>query len=191
MQKMASFEFLDELKESRMFRGIAGLRGQRAHELGRVLYVAMLSLELARQYDQRRSQMYAYKTLQFNDFDKMRNGSTDVANLVSVLSNQNDYAERIEVNFDVHAPALQLQSYMQRLRMGISAPSLDRQFFLNLEYALDIGDSVLYGIRRVILDWRRSNSWEKRSAVNNLRRELQRHAMLLDIVELLPNELDL
>lgn len=174
-----------------MFRGIAGLRGQRAHELGRVLYVAMLSLELARQYDQRRSQMYAYKTLQFNDFDKMRNGSTDVANLVSVLSNQNDYAERIEVNFDVHAPALQLQSYMQRLRMGISAPSLDRQFFLNLEYALDIGDSVLYGIRRVILDWRRSNSWEKRSAVNNLRRELQRHAMLLDIVELLPNELDL
>lgn len=188
---MASFEFLDELKESRMFRGIAGLRGQRAHELGRVLYVAMLSLELARQFDERRSQMYAYKTLQFNDFDKMRNGSTDVANLVSVLSNQNDYAERIEVNFDVHAPALQLQSYMQRLRMGISAPSLDRQFFLNLEYALDISDSVLYSIRRVVLDWRRSNKWEKRTAVNNLRRELQRHAMLLDIVELLPNELDL
>lgn len=174
-----------------MFRGPAGLRGQPAHQLGRVLYVAMLSLELIRQFDQRRSQLYAYKTLQFNDFDKMRNGSTDVANLVCVLSNQNDYAERIEVNFDVHAPSLQIHSYMQRMRMGTSAHTLDRQFFLNLEYALGIADSILWSIRRVVLDWDRSNGWEKRNAVNNLRRELQRHALLLDIVELLPNELDL
>lgn len=186
---MGKYEFLEELKESRMFRGVAGLRGQRAYELGRVLYVAMLGLELTRQFDERRSQMYAYRTLQYHDFDQMRNGTTDVANLVSVLSNQNDYAERIQVDFDVHAPALQLQSYMQRLRMGINSPSLDRQFFINLEYSLNISDSTLTGIRRVVLDWKRSNNWEKRTAVSNLRRELQRHAMLLDIVELL-NELD-
>lgn len=191
MQKMASFEFLDELKESRMFRGLPGLRGQKAHELARVLYVAMLSLEFIRQFNEQRSQMYAYRTLQFNDFDKMRNGSTDVANLVTVLSNQNDYAERIEVDFDVHAPSLQIHSYMQRLRMGIASPTLDRQFFLNLEHALDISDSTLTGIRRVVMDWTRSNRFEKRTAASNLRRELQRHALLLDIVDLLPKELDL
>lgn len=190
MLKMVKYEFLEEIKESRMFRGVAGLRGQRAYELGRVLYVAMLSLELIKQYDERRSQMYAYRTLQYHDFDKMRNGATDVANLVAVLSNQHEYQERIEVNFDVHAPSLQLQSYMQRLRMGISSLTLDRQFFLNLEHALGISDSTLTGIRRIVMDWKRSNRWEKQNAVSNLRRELQRHAMLLDITELLPNELD-
>lgn len=187
---MVKYQFIEEIKESRMFRGVAGLRGQRAYELGRVLYVAMLSLELIRQHDQRLSSMYAYRTLQYNDFDKMRNGTTDVANLVCVLSNQNDYAERIEVNFDVHAPTLQLQSYMQRLRMGLASPSLDRQFFINLEYALGISDSTLSGIRRVVLGWQHANRWEKQAAVSNLRRELQRHAMLLDIAELLPNELN-
>lgn len=187
---MVKYQFIEEIKESRMFRGVAGLRGQRAYELGRVLYVAMLSLELIRQHDQRLSSMYAYRTLQYNDFDKMRNGTTDVANLVCVLSNQSDYAERIEVNFDVHAPTLQLQSYMQRLRMGLASPSLDRQFFINLEYALGISDSTLSGIRRVVLGWQHGNRWEKQAAVSNLRRELQRHAMLLDITELLPNELN-
>ena len=80
---------------------------------------------------------------------------------------------------------------MQRLRMGIASPTLDRQFFLNLEYALSISDSTLTGIRRVVMDWTRSNRFEKRMAASNLRRELQRHALLLDIVDLLPKELDL
>lgn len=170
-----------------MFRGSAGLRGQKAHELGRVLYVALLSLELVRKTDEGAARAYAIRTLQFGDFDNMRMGTTDVANLICVLNNQSDYEEKIKVDFNVSAPILQISSYMQNLRQRYFSSGMTRQFFLNLESMLQINDSTLWQIRRTVIDWRRSTDMEKSMAVGFIRREIARHAMLLDIAELLPN----
>jgi len=180
-------EFIQDLKEARMFRGAGGLRGQSAHQLGKTLYVALLALELARKIDEYAVRNYAVKTLQFGDFDSMRMGTTDVANLVCILNNQSEYEEKIQVDFDVSAPMLQINSYMQNLKQRYFSSGMVRQFFLNLEAMLQINDSTLWSVRRTVIDWRRATDMEKRMAIDNIRREIHRHSLLLDIVELLPN----
>jgi hypothetical protein len=180
-------EFFTELKEARMFRGPAGLRGQHAWELARVFYVSLLALELVRQEDEEAARLYAYRSINFADYDHMRMGSTDLANLASVLSNQNDYEDRIQVDFDIYAPVLQVQSYLQGVRQKMRRHGLDRQFFITLENVLHIHDSTLWSIRRTVMDWNISSRMEKHMAVSNMRREIARHALLLDIAELLPN----
>jgi hypothetical protein len=45
----------------------------------------------------------------------------------------------------------------------------------------------LWSVRRTVIDWRRATDMEKRMAIDNIRREIHRHSLLLDIVELLPN----
>ena len=77
---------------------------------------------------------------------------------------------------------------MQRLRQGTDSPTLDRMFFMHLESFLHISDSTLWTVRRTVLDWDHANASEKHMAVSNMRREINRHALLLDIVELLPKQ---
>lgn len=188
MAKMArELEFFSELAEARLFRGPAGLRGHHAFELARILYVAMLALEMIRNEDEEAARLYAYRSVNFGDFDHMRMGSTDLANLALVLSNQHDFEERIQADFDIYAPALQIQSYLQGVRQKMRRHGLDRQFFITLENMLHIHDSTLWNVRRTVLDWKSSSLFEKRMAVSNMRREIARHALLLDIAELLPN----
>jgi hypothetical protein len=145
------------------------------------------SEELARKIDEYAVRNYAVKTLQFCDFDSMRMGTTDVANLVCILNNQSEYEEKIQVDFDVSAPMLQINSYMQNLKQRYFSSGMVRQFFLNLEAMLQINDSTLWSVRRTVIDWRRATDMEKRMAIDNIRREIHRHSLLLDIVELLPN----
>jgi hypothetical protein len=114
-------------------------------------------------------------------------GTTDVANLVCILNNQSEYEEKIQVDFDVSAPMLQINSYMQNLKQRYFSSGMVRQFFLNLEAMLQINDSTLWSVRRTVIDWRRATDMEKRMAIDNIRREIHRHSLLLDIVELLPN----
>lgn len=179
-------EFIQDLTETRMFRGPGGLRGHRADQLGHILYVALLSLELIRRTDETAARVYANKTLVFGDFDSMRLGTTDLANLVSVLTNQSDYDSKIQVNFDISAPVLQINSYMQNVKQRFFSSGMTRQFFLNLEAMLQINDSNLWSVRRTVIDWRISSPRDRAQAVYNLRREILRHALLLDIAELLP-----
>jgi hypothetical protein len=181
------FDFIkQELVEAKMFRTPVVLGGLSASDLARVLYMSLLSIELLRYDDESTARNYAAKTIQYGDFDHMRGSVTDVGNLMAVLSNQSDYEDRIKTNYDVSAPILQTKSYLRGVWQGSFQHGRDRQFFMNLENALNINDSSSYQVRRTVLDWNSANSSERHNALSNIRREFNRHATRLDILEILP-----
>ena len=57
---------------------------------------------------------------------------------------------------------------------------------MNIETMLGIHDATLAQVRRVVLDWKLHNENDRDFAMHNIRRELARHAVRLDLVEFLP-----
>jgi len=181
------YDFIQgELVESRLFRTPMGVEGKTAAELARVAYLILLSIEMIRQTDEPTAQWYSALTIQFGDFDSMRPGATDLANLLAVLSNQRKFEERIETNFDISAPVLQIKTYLRSVWQSNWWHGRDRQTFLNIEHMLNISDTMLSQIRRIVLDWDLSSPSERRGAMSNIRRELARHALRIDIIDYLP-----
>ena len=181
------YSFLhQELIESRLFRSPQGVDGRSVKDLARIAYLILLSVEMIRQVDEPTAQYYAALSIQFGDFDSMRVGATDLANLLSVLSNQHKFADRVKTDFDVSAPVLQIKTYLRSGWLGNWWHGRDRQSFINLEHMLDISDAMLSQIRRIVLDWDLSSRAEQRNAMSNIRRELARHALRIDIIDYLP-----
>ena len=181
------FSFIkQEIVESRMFRSPTGITGHNAKELARILYLALLCLELIRQHDESTASHYAAFTIQWGDFDHMRVSATDLANLICILSNQRSFADRIETNYDISAPVLQIKTYLRSVWQTQWYHGRDRQTFMNIEKMLDISDSTLAQVRRTVLDWDSHNHSEQANALSNIRRELAQHAIRLDIIDHLP-----
>jgi len=177
-----------ELVEARMFTGTASIGKHSLSELSRILYLNLLAVEILRYTDLDMAQHYANQTLQYGDFNHMRGSGTDLANLLAVISNQNDYDDRLEIDDKVVAPVLQTKSYLRGVWQlnPRGQHSRDRMFFMNIEAQLGINDSMLWSIRRGVLDWELLDSHERTRVLNNMRREIQRHAMRLDLAEYLP-----
>jgi hypothetical protein len=182
------FDFIkEEIFEARMFRTPVSVSGRTAADLARVLYVSLLAVELVRQIDERTAQHYAALTIQWGDFDHIRGSATDLANIIAVLSNQRDFEKYVEPNYDISAPVLQIKSYLRSVWQGYWFHGRDRQAFMNIETMLGISDSTLSQIRRIVLDWKLYEVNDHKTAVHNIRRELSRHAVRLDLIEFLPN----
>lgn len=180
-------EFIkSELIEARMFRMPISLEGHTAQDLAQTMYMALLAVELIRHSDEDTARTYCQRTIQFGDFDHMRGSATDLGNLMSVLSNQDKFEDRIKTNYDISAPLLQTKTYLRGVLTGSFQHGRDRQFFMNLETALNISNSIFWQVRRTILDWQLANTSERQAALSNIRRELLRHALRIDLLEFLP-----
>jgi hypothetical protein len=181
------FEFIkQELTEARMFRLPISLEGNNAHALARVLYLGLLSIELIRHFDEETARTYCYRTIQYGDFDHMRTSGTDVGNIIAVLGNQKDFEHRMIIDLAISAPLLQVNTYLRGVWLNTFQHGRDRQFFMNLESALGINESLFYQIRRTVVDWNLHSKNDHKAAISNIRRELMRHATRLDIIEFLP-----
>jgi hypothetical protein len=183
------FEFIkEEIVEARMFTGTASISKHSLSGLSRILYLNLLTLEILRYTDLSTAQHYANLTLQYGDFNHMRGSGTDLANLLAVLSNQSDYEDRLDIDDKIVAPVLQTKSYLRGVWQLTprGQHSRDRMFFMGIETQLGINDSMLWSIRRGVLDWEQLNSHERHQVLSNMRREIQRHAMRMDLAEYLP-----
>lgn len=174
--------FLNELSEARLFRYEEGTNGKRAVELGRLLFMSLLALEALRYLNESAARAYANQTLMYNDFDKMRPSTTDMANLIAVLSNQEDYRERIDVDTKISPPVLQIRRYLRNLTQRLETHAYDRSMLINAESALGINQSDLRQIRRVVGDWDRSDKTQQNLALRQLIRDFNHDAPLFDLL---------
>jgi hypothetical protein len=174
-------QFLQEITEARLFRYEDGVQGRTAKELAQLLYMAMLGLEALRYIDERAAREYANNTLRYNDFDKMRPSTTDLANLLAVLGNQDDYRDRIDVDASVSPPELQIKRYLRNMTQRLETHAYDRSMLLNAEGSLKINNSDLRQIRRVVGDWSRTDKTQQNLAYRQLVRDFTRYAPLFDL----------
>jgi hypothetical protein len=177
------FSFIQqELVEARLFPDAASLHGRSASDLGELLFASILTLEILRQEHESQAWAYAQKTLVFKDFDKMRSGGTDLANLIAVMTNQDHYSDDFKTNIRVYLPELQVKAYLRAF--STFTENQVRQFLLRLDTDLMIATSQLHQARRIVSNWKDTDSLHKSMAWSTLEREFTRHGKQMDIFQL-------
>lgn len=173
--------FLQELVEARMFRFPENLRGASAVTISRLLFAGILALEILRNENEYKAMEYVNHTMAFNDFDHMRSGATDLANLISIVSNQDQYLDDVKTKIGLYAPELQIKSHFRTYLSARYDSSRVRQFLLKLDEALMIAGSDMRQARRIVGDWSSASSFEQKMAWATLTRVFNAHGSQLDI----------
>jgi hypothetical protein len=176
------FEFIkQELTEARLFKYPENLEGRDARALGQLLFACLLTLEVLRYENESQAYNYAMKTLAFGDFDHMRSSSTDLANIISVMGNQDKFKDQLKISTGIYAPLLQIKTYLRAYLYGGDSHSRDRQFLIAVERDLGISSYELRTARRIISNWDSSDRGDKSTAYFALKREFQRNGTQIDL----------
>lgn len=178
---MKNTPFLQELVEARMYKGASTLKGKTAKEIGAVVFLMIMSLEILRHESKSYAKKYVEETLRFGDFDSMRSSMSDLGNLLAVLSNQDKYDDYIKTDYSINIPFLQLKRYLVDLKNGRDTSSVDRSLFLKLEDYLKINDSLFKTIRRYVSNWESLEDNEMKSVIENIKREFNARSNYNDI----------
>lgn len=176
-----TFEFLEEIKEARIYRDGGTLKGKSAQELAKITYLLILSLEILRNEDRAFARSYAGSTLPYENFRSMRNSATDLHNLLAVLGNQDKYQDKIQADFQINIPGLQLKRYFRDIINNRKERSLDRALFKQLEDYLKIRDGDLRRMRRIAGDWHIASSSERKTVIRDIRNLLNRLSINNDL----------
>ena len=176
------FEFFEELKEARMYRGTDTLQGKSAEELAKITYMMIMMLEILRTEDSEYVRKYVDNTIGYENFTHMRSNATDLHNLITVLNNQDNYSGRIKPNFNISVPVLQLRRYMRDISAGHKDRGLDRTLFMKLETFLKISDSQAKQIRRFVGDWNQTSEGEKNTIRKQIKNFLQNYGQQNDLL---------
>jgi hypothetical protein len=175
-------DFLQELKEARLYRGADTLQGKSADELAKITYAMIMILEILRHEDNKFAKKYVDDTIGYENFSAMRSNATDLHNLLSVLNNQSDYENKITVNHNISVPVLQIKRWMRDISSGHKDKGLDRTLFMKLESFFKISDSQLKQIRRSVGDWNDTSTNEKSVVRKQIKNFLQGHGQQNDLL---------
>jgi hypothetical protein len=112
----------------------------------------------------------------------MHYSATDLGNLIAVLNNQDDFADKIKANPRVNIPLFAINRYLSDTRSGSISPNDDATFFYRLEDYLRLySNSVFRKLRRDVGDWRNLNFPDRVQIVTLLRREFDKRATNVDL----------
>lgn len=179
------YEFINGLNETRLFQHRDSLDGKTAKDLSNTTYLMLLVLEILRHENKKFAVNYARKTMVYDDFSKMRSNTSDLHNLISILSHQADYEHTLATDSEISPPVFALKRYFRDIAEGRKDSTQDRQLFLKLESALKVHDSALKSIRRHAVDWASSNETERKAVKNNVRVAFQKLSWQNDLYGLI------
>lgn len=169
--KPASFGFVKDLNESRMFRTRQRLEGTNARDMADFAFLNMLSLYiLYNEYDFKPAASdIARRTMQYGNFNAYRQSSTDLyQSLHSIKTGLNDLSAKDKMQLkSINFPDIQIKQFLNQMKTGrpiMGAPG----FFLKLERGLDIQNSNYRSIRRLAQDWPQLNQMQKSLVITRL-----------------------
>jgi hypothetical protein len=157
----AKLPFLQELAEARMYKNRDTLQGKTAEELAKGMFLMIMMLEILRKEDSSFAKRYSINTQWNQDFRSLRLQASDLHNIITVLSNQDQFADKIAVNKAISPPILQLKHYFRDIENDRKDRGWDRAFFKKLEEFLKINDSACREVRRAVADWHMNSDNEK------------------------------
>jgi len=179
---MKKLPFLKELTEARMFMRPTDISGMSAEQIGDIIYLIFMMLEIIRYYNPSYAASYATQTMSYNTYENMHYSGTDLGNLLAVLNNQDTFAGRIKMNGSVSIPLFQINRYLQSLRSSARSDNEDATFFYRLEdYMKLYSKSLFRQLRRDIGQWSKLTYADKNSYCLILRREMDKRASNVDV----------
>lgn len=163
------FDFLDELNEARLFRGRETLSGKTAEDLAKVLYLMFMMVEILRHEDSSWLRDYISNTMNDEYFKYMSASSSDLHNIIAVLSNQDKFSDKIKTDGKISPPILTIKRYFREILNKTKYPGQDRAFFKSLEDYLKISNSNYKNIRRTVGDWESSSKNEQNTVMYEIK----------------------
>lgn len=175
--------FIKELTEARMFFTPKDVKNMSVTEIGEVVYLIFMVLEILRWSKYNEAASYAGRTKDRSPYDKMYYAGTDLGNLLALITNQNMFADTIKTDAGVNLPVFQVNRYLGAVSSNSkSSGSDDQSFFWRLEDFLKLySNSNFRYLRRNVGDWTNLDASDKRRVEQTLRREFDKRASNCDI----------
>ena len=179
---MKNLPFISELTEARMFQSAKDFKGMSGHEVGEIVYLMIMMLEVIRHQNPNWASNYAQQTLSYSTYDNTHYAGTDLANLLAVLNNQNTFAGWIKVDNNVAMPLFQINRYLRALNSKHIDHNEDATFFWRLEDYLKLySNSSFRQMRRDIGNWLSLTHSDKMRMVMKLRQMFDSRGSSTDI----------
>ena len=97
-------EFIKELIEARMYRKLDSVKGTDVQTLAGLMFDHMLMLKLLYSIDKPKAVKYANNTMSFQNFKGFRRSHKDLYNIITLITEQKKYAEKLFNNLDITLP---------------------------------------------------------------------------------------
>jgi hypothetical protein len=173
-----------ELTEARLFQGPKDLKKMSASDIGGIIYLMIMALEVIRYSNPGWAASYAADTVKYYPYENMHYAGSDLANLLAVLNNQDTFKHDIKVDKNISIPLFQINRYLSDVRSGRTARSNneDAQFFWRLEdYLKAYSNSQFRFLRRVVGEWDDLTRADKIQIEQIIRSESQKKGSSADI----------
>jgi hypothetical protein len=179
MEQFEDLEAWDLMVESRQYRNIAGIRSLNLRNVTDFAFVDLLSLLiLNNEYETAPiAARYADKTISYRNFAKARLSGTDLYVSLNILSDPTSiFAKKLSQNpeadailrskVSVNLPTV--KRYLELLADGKITSADAGVLLLRIEKQLNITDSKLRSLRRLVQDWQGLTSMQRSLVVTKM-----------------------
>ncbi len=180
---MKNLPFIQELTEARMFTNKETLHNMSAEEIGEIVYLIFMLVEVIRWNHNSKAESYAQQTTAYYPYSSIEYSGTDLGNLLAVLNNQGKFKDFIKMDGGVSMPLFLTTRYLKAVKDNSDATkSEDQRFFWKLEDYLKVyRNPTLRQLRRDIGNWTSLKQGDKIRVIQLLRRELDKKASNIDL----------
>lgn len=115
---MSKLEFIASITEARMFRRLSQVKGESVDNLASRLFTHLLAVRALYEIDKSVAVKYVADTLQFPHFQGFKASSTDLYNLIVLVLQQYEHADKLFNNWDIVLPEMRIRRVLRSIESG-------------------------------------------------------------------------
>ena len=147
-------EFIKDIIESRMYRRLEQVKGTDVNTLASLVYDHLLMLRVVYYLDKKTAVKYAKETIKQQNFNGFRQSMTDMYNLLTLVMQQRQYADKLFNNWDIVIPELRLKRVIRAVADGeLDARDYDQLLMILYRRFGRVVTSDQMWLRRLVQDW--------------------------------------
>lgn len=159
-------EFIKSIIESRMYRRLEQVKGTDVNTLAGLVYDHMLMLRVVYYLDKKSAVRYAKDTIKQQNFTGFRQSMTDMYNLLTLVMQQRQYADKLFNNWDIIIPELRIKRVIRAVADGqLDERDYDQLLMILYRRFGRVVTSDQMWLRRLVQDWHKRISKTDRNQV--------------------------
>lgn len=169
---------INELTESRMFKNSRDFSQMSNRHLANIAMISIIICVIYRKNSFISN--YLDNTVGFGDFDHIRSGGTDLANVITVLKNFKDF-KLLVANDGISFPVLQFKTFARGIINDDLSEADYRRYLYAFEGFLKVSDGILRNGRRLAYDWETAEPVQRDQITRYFISYLNSHAYTMDL----------
>ena len=182
---MEDLQFINTLCESKMFRTKQVASNINVNDAAELAFVYFMLLNVwNKDYDfAPLAKEYAERTVMFSNFDNFRTSATDLYislnRLIGKDQSYDDEKDKIAID-RIHIKQLDVKRYLAHIANNVSSPQFENTMLMKFQRDLNIQDSMLRSIRRLVADWDNTTQSQRALVVTRLTQYVKLRAIKSD-----------